>query len=174
VRRYGTHTVHLSASVAYQKSSRARWWSHAITSKSSSTNIIKAAQGKCIGPTSGFITSPEVGPRGHYWYPADRVPLCTRLKRPVPRRQTPHPTGEGSGAATCPHAPDPLPVPESSCSTTCPVAQSTPPSRRGLRCRHVPRGTEPITGQERALEPPHVSWLRARPLRRKVLASPRD
>jgi hypothetical protein len=31
--------------------------------KSSSTNIIKAAQGKGIGPTYGFITSPDVGSR---------------------------------------------------------------------------------------------------------------
>jgi hypothetical protein len=41
---------------------RSQWWSRAITSKSSCTNIIKAAQGKGIGPTYGFVTSPEAGP----------------------------------------------------------------------------------------------------------------
>jgi hypothetical protein len=48
-------------------------------------------------------------------------------------------------------APDPLLVSESSGSTTCPKAQSMPPARRRLRCRHVPRGTERATRQERAL-----------------------
>jgi hypothetical protein len=70
--------------------------------------------------------------RGHCWYPADRVPLCTRLKRSAPRRQTPHPAGEGSGAATCPHDSKPA------------------PGARELWLRHVPRGTEHVTCQERA------------------------
>jgi hypothetical protein len=81
-RRYGTHATHLSASVAYQKLTRARWWSRAITSKSLSTNIIKDVQGKCIGPTSGFVSSPEVGPGGHYWYPTDRVPVTPHVSKP--------------------------------------------------------------------------------------------
>jgi hypothetical protein len=68
-----------------------------------------------------------------------------------------------------PTALDPLPMPESSGFATCPMAQSTPPTRRGLRCRHVPRDTEPVTQQGRTSESPH-----ARPLRRKALASPRD
>jgi hypothetical protein len=67
-----------------------------------------------------------------------------------------HPPGEGSGV------------------TTCSEASSTPPARRGLQCRHVPRGTKPVTLQERALESPCVSWLQARPLRSKALASSRD
>jgi hypothetical protein len=62
VRCYGTHAVHLGAFMTYQKSPCSRWWSHAITSKLLSTNIIKATQGKCIGPTYEFIASAEVGP----------------------------------------------------------------------------------------------------------------
>jgi hypothetical protein len=73
-----------------------------------------------------------------------------------------------------PTTPNPLPVPESSGSATCPVAQSTSPARRGLRCRNVPRGTEPVTWQERTPKSPHVSRLQSRPLRRKALASSRD
>jgi hypothetical protein len=73
-----------------------------------------------------------------------------------------------------PTAPDPLLVPEISSSTTCPVAQSMPPARRGLRCCHVPRGTKPVTRRGKVPESPRVSWLQARPLRRKALASPRD
>jgi hypothetical protein len=71
-------------------------------------------------------------------YPADRVPLCTRLKRSGPqlqicsrcqralalpratRHRAHHPPEVGSGV------------------TTCPMAQSAPPTRKGLRCCHVP------------------------------------
>jgi hypothetical protein len=122
VRRYDTRTPHLSASVTCQKSPRAQWWSRAITSKSSSTNIIKAAQEKGIGPTYGFIalSRGEVG--GHCHYPTDRVPMCTRFKRSASRLQicswcqgalappraskhrARHPPGEGSGVTTCPMA----------------------------------------------------------------------
>jgi hypothetical protein len=38
--------------------------------------------------------------------------------------------------------------------TTCPEAPCAPPARKGLWCCHVPRGTEPITRQERAPESP--------------------
>jgi hypothetical protein len=74
-------------------------------------------------------------------YPVDRVPMCTRLKRPAPwlqirsrcqralalpcalRHRARHPPEKGSGIATCP------------------MAQSAPPARKGIRCHHVPRGT---------------------------------
>jgi hypothetical protein len=45
---------------------------------------------------------------------------------------------------------------ESSISATCPEAQSMPPTRRGLRCHHIPHGTERATRQERALVLPHA------------------
>jgi hypothetical protein len=130
--------------------------------------------------------------RGHCRYPADRVPLCTRLKRSAPM------------------ATDLFPVPGGSSSATCPEAQSMPPARRGIRCHHMPhgterttrqkralvsscasrhrehhshgegsrcchvtRGTEPVTRQEKAPESPRASWLQARPLRKEALASPR-
>jgi hypothetical protein len=38
----------------------------------------------------------------------------------------------------------------------------------------MPRGTEPVTRQERALESPRALWLQARLLRWKALVSPRD
>jgi hypothetical protein len=108
------------------------------------------------------------------WYPADRVFLYIRFKRSAtllqtrswcqraltppraPRYRARHPPGEGSGVAMCS------------------VAQSAPPARKGLRCRHVPRGTEPVTWQERASESPRASWLKVRPLRRKAQMSPCD
>jgi hypothetical protein len=58
--------------------------------------------------------------------------------------------------------------------TTCPEAPCAPPSRKGLRCCHVPRGTEPITHQERASESPRALRLQVHPLCRKTLVSPRD
>jgi hypothetical protein len=100
--------------------------------------------------------------------------LCTRLKRLAPRLQicslcqealalprvrrhrARHPPGKGPGVTTCPEAP------------------CVPLTKRGLQCCHVPRGIEPITRQEKAPESPHASWLQARPLHRKALASPRD
>jgi hypothetical protein len=66
-----------------------------------------------------------------------------------------HQPGKGSGVVTCLEAP---------CAS---------PARRGLQCCHVPRGTEPVTRQEKAPESPRGSWIQARPLRRKALASPR-
>jgi hypothetical protein len=46
---------------------------------------------------------------------------------------------------------DPFLMPGGSGSATCPDAQSMPPARRGLRCRHVPHGIERTTGQEKPL-----------------------
>jgi hypothetical protein len=37
-------------------------------------------------------------------------------------------------------------------AATCSEAPCAPPARKGLRCCHVPRGTEPVTWQERAPE----------------------
>jgi hypothetical protein len=96
------------------------------------------------------------------WYPADRVPLCTTLKRSAPRLQirsrcqealappcalrlrARHPPEEGSGVATYP------------------MTQSAPPARKGLWYRHVPRGTMHATPQERAPELPRALRHRAR------------
>jgi hypothetical protein len=47
-----------------------------------------------------------------------------------------------------PATPDPLMVPESSGIVTCPVAPGTPPARRGLRSRHVSRGSRLSPAQE--------------------------
>jgi hypothetical protein len=47
-------------------------------------------------------------------------------------------------------------VPGGSGSTTCPEAQSTPRARRGLRCCHVPHGTEHATRQEKTLVSPRA------------------
>jgi hypothetical protein len=60
--------------------------------------------------------------------------------------------------------PDPFSVSGGSGSTTCPEAQSTPPTKRGLQCRHVPHGTEHATHQERAPVSPHASRHCARHL----------
>jgi hypothetical protein len=132
----------------------------------------QSCTGKRYWPHPAGSSPSRGGPSGHYWNPADRVPLCIRLKRSAPQLQTRsrcqralapprasrhrarHPPGKGSGVATCPEAPSPS------------------PSRKGLRCCHVPRGTEPVTQQERALESPRASRLQAHPLRRKALASP--
>jgi hypothetical protein len=48
------------------------------------------------------------------------------------RHRAHHPPGKGSGVATCLEAP------------------STPPTRKGLQCHHVPQGTERATHKERA------------------------
>jgi hypothetical protein len=174
VRRYGTHATHLGASVTDQKSPCARWWSRTVTSKLSSTNIIKVAQRKGIGATCRFAASPEVGPgatvgtlQTGYTYAQDLKdqPHGTRLRTRQERAPVP---------LCVPTAPDLLPMLESSSSAMYPMAQSTPPTRRGLRCRHMPHGTEPVTRQGRAPESQRVSWLLAHPLRRKALASPCD
>jgi hypothetical protein len=60
-RHHGTRAAHLGSSVTCQKLTRAQWWSRAITSESSSTNIIKTVHGKGIGPTCGSVASPKVG-----------------------------------------------------------------------------------------------------------------
>jgi hypothetical protein len=57
---------------------------------------------------------------------------------------------------------------------TCPEAPSTAPVGKGLRCRHVPRGTKRATRQERAPESPCASRLQACPLCRKAPTSPCD
>jgi hypothetical protein len=44
----------------------------------------------------------------------------------------------------------------------CLETQSTPPARRGLRCRHVPHDTERATRQERALVSPRAPRYHAR------------
>jgi hypothetical protein len=132
----------------------------------------KVAQGKCIGPTCGFVASPEVGPRVTVGTLQTRYPCVQDLKdhphdsrsvfgarglwlHHMPRRiehathqkrapvsprapwhRAHHPSGKGSGVATCPKAP------------------CAPLIRKGLQSRHVPRGS------------------RSAPLRRKALASP--
>jgi hypothetical protein len=139
-RHYSTRAAHLGASLTCQKSPRAQWWKHAVTSKSSDTNIIKSCAGKRYWPHLRVRRLSRGGPGGHCRYPADQVPLCTRLKRLAT---------EGSGSATCPDA------------------QSTPPTRRGLQCRHVPHGTEHATRQERAPVSPSAPRHRAHHLPEK-------
>jgi hypothetical protein len=101
--------------------------------------------------------------QGHYWYPTDQVPLCTRLKnqphgsRSVPGarrlwlyhvpRGTKHATRQ-KRALVSPCTPWHRachPPGKGSGVTTCPEAPCAPLTRRGLWCCHVPRGTEPIT-----------------------------
>jgi hypothetical protein len=90
MRHYGTRAAHLGTSVTYQKSQHTRRWSHAIISKSSSTNIINVTQGKGIGPTYGFATSLEVGPGATLGTLQTRYPYAQDLKdqphgsRPAP------------------------------------------------------------------------------------------
>jgi hypothetical protein len=185
-RRYGTRATHLSASVTCQKSPRAQWWSCAITSKSSGTNIIKSHAGKRYWPHLRICCLSRGGAGGHSRYPVDRVPLCTRLKRSAPwlQRALAPPRARGTEHATCqkrapvsPCAPwhrASHPPGKGSGVARCLEAPCMPPARKGLRCCHVPRGTEPITWKERALESPCASWLQAHPLCRKALALPRD
>jgi hypothetical protein len=161
----------------------------------------KVAQGKCIGPTCGFVASPEVGPRVTVGTLQTRYPCVQDLKdhphdsrsvfgarglwlHHMPRRiehathqkrapvsprapwhRAHHPSGKGSGVATCPKAP------------------CAPLIRKGLQSRHVPRGSRPapcvgrlwrhlITEAPgpplgRSLVSPRVLWLQTRLLVRE-------
>jgi hypothetical protein len=119
--------------------------------------------GFCFSPTCALCR-----------YPADRVLLCTRLKRSAPRLQIRSRCQRALSPPCAPRHRAHHLVEEGFGVATCPMAQSAPPTRKGLLCCHVPRGTEPVTRQERAPELSHTSRLQARSLRRKALASPRD
>jgi hypothetical protein len=160
-----------------QKSPCAQWWSRAITSKSSGTKIIKSCIGKRYWPHLWVCHLPRGGPGDHCQYPADQVPLCTRLKRSAPwlqirsrcqralallcapRHRARHSLEEGSGVAMFPMAQSMQPARKCSGVATCPEALCAPPTRKGLWCCHVAQGTESVTPQERAPELPRASWL---------------
>jgi hypothetical protein len=64
-------------------------------------------------------------------------------------------------------------MPESSGSDMCPEAQSTPPTRRGLRCHHVPHGIEHTTQQERAPVSPRARGTKRATRRERSPVLPR-
>jgi hypothetical protein len=67
--------------------------------------------------------------------------------------------GKGSGVATCPAAPNP---PLSTRGLwRCHVRSGLPSSRKGLRCRHVARGSRPTSWCRRALASSRAPWLSA-------------
>jgi hypothetical protein len=170
--------------VTYQKSPRARWWNRAITSKSSSTNIIKAAQRKGIGSTCGFVASPEVGPGVTVGTMQTGYPCAQDLKhqphdsRPVPGARelwlrhvplgTEHATYQ-ERASVSPCAPWHIarhPPGKGFGVITCPEAPGPPLSEEARPCagrlwrHHVteapgpPPSTAPVS--------PRVLWLQAR------------
>jgi hypothetical protein len=106
----------------------------------SSTNIIKAAQGKRYWPHLQIHSLSRGGLRGHCQYPTDRVPPCEDLSL-VPQHQTLHPVGKGFGVAACP------------------CGSRLAPGAEELWHRHVPRGTGHATRQGRASVLPRVSRL---------------
>jgi hypothetical protein len=115
------------------------WWNRTTALKPSSTNIVKAARGKDIGPTCGFAASPEVGSgvtvgtlQTGYLYAQDLTQ--------VPQRQTSHLAQEGFGVATCPVTPGP------------------PLGEGGLQCRHESHGSRPASRCGRALASWRVPW----------------
>jgi hypothetical protein len=110
----------------------------------------KPRRGKCIGPTSGFIASPDVGSGAIVGTLQTGYP-CAQDISLVPQHRTLHPIGKGSGVAMCPAALEPLLVPKSSGIATCPVASGMPPDREGLRCHHVSHGSRPASQCGRAL-----------------------
>jgi hypothetical protein len=55
-----------------------------------------------------------------------------------------------------------LPVREGSAVTTCLMPPGPPPSREGLRCRHMSRGSRSASWSEWALASPRAPWYRAR------------
>jgi hypothetical protein len=130
--------------VTCQILSHAQWWSRAITSNSSGRNIIKSCAGKRYWPHLRVHRLSQCGPGG---------PLSVACRPGTCMHKT---------YKINPMAPDPFSVPESSGSATCPEAQSTPPTRRGLRCHHMPHGTERATHQERAPMSPHAPRHRVR------------
>jgi hypothetical protein len=71
----------------------------------------------------------------------ERAPVLSR----APWHKARHPAGKSSDVVMCPEE------------------SSVPPDRKGLWCCHVPRGTEPVTQQERAPESPRASLLRTHP-----------
>jgi hypothetical protein len=200
-RRYGTRATHIGASVTCQKSPHAQWWSRANTSKSLGTNTIKSCAGKRYWPHLWVHRLSRGGPGGHCRYPVDRVPLCTRFKRSAPWLQTrswcqmalapPRVPGnrarylleQGFGVATCPMAQSAPPARKGFWCRHVAEAPCTPPVRRRLRSRHVPRGSRPTlcsgrlcrhhmtealgSPSDRALVLPRVLWLQTRLLVRE-------
>jgi hypothetical protein len=163
-RHYGTRAAHLDAYVTYQKLPRAQWWSCAITSKSSGTNINKSCAVKRYWSHPWVRSLSRGGPGGHCRYPADRVPMCTRFKRSAPQLQIHSRCQEALALRHAPRHRARHPPKEGSSVATCPMAQSTLPIRKGLRCRHMPRGTVRATCQGRAPVLPRAPRHRTRHL----------
>jgi hypothetical protein len=133
-----------------------------MTSKSLGTNIIKSCVGKRYwshphvrhlsrGGPGAIVGTLQTG------YPCaqdlkDQPPwlqICSRCQEALapphaPRHRACHLLEEGSGVIICP------------------MAQSAPPARKGLWCRHVPRGTVSTTRMERAPVLPRDPRHRAR------------
>jgi hypothetical protein len=114
----------------------------------------KLRREKVFGPTYRFTASPEVGP-GATVGTLQTGYLRAQDLSPAPRRQTPHPTGEGSGA------------------TACPCGSRPAPDTGELWHRHVPRGTGHATRYGRASVSSRVPRLQTRLPVRRALASPR-
>jgi hypothetical protein len=83
--------------------------------------------------------------------------LQTRCRRALASPRAPwhracHPTGKGSGIATCPVAPDPPPGEGGLWRHH--VLPGTPPDREVLWCHHASRGSRPTSRCGRALASP--------------------
>jgi hypothetical protein len=136
----------------------------------------KVVQGKGIGPTCWFVASPEVGLGATVGTLQTGYPCAQDLKdQPHGSRSVPgarglwlHHVPQGTEHAThqkmamgSPHAPWHRachPPGKGSGVTTCLEAPSAPPTRKGLWCCHVPRGTQhqsPSLGR-RGLQSRHV------------------
>jgi hypothetical protein len=134
-RRYDTHVTHLGASASIKYRHMFAGGTAPLLQSRQVQISSKLHEGKCIGITCGFTSSPEVGPRANVGTLQTEYSHAQDLSL-VSRRQTPHPVGKGSGVTACPRG-------------------SRPASGAGeLWHRHVPCGTEHATRQGRALELP--------------------
>jgi hypothetical protein len=167
-RHHNTRTVHLGASMTCQKSPCTRWWSHAITSKSSCINIIKAAQGQGIGPTCGFVASPEVGLGGTVCTLQTGYPREQDLKdQPHGSRSAPgarelwlHHVPRGTEHATCQKRA--LMSPHSPWHRACTCQERAPMSPRAPRhraCHPSGKGSSAATCPEAPSPSPSRRWL---------------
>jgi hypothetical protein len=103
-----------------------RWWNHTTASKLSSTNIVKIVRGKRYWPHLRVPYLSQGGPRGHCQYPADRVPLHTRLN---------------SSPTALDHTPDIGGLRRRHMSRD----SGPPPSEGGFWCRHMSHGSRPAS-----------------------------
>jgi hypothetical protein len=140
-------------------SPRVRWWNSTTASKPTSTNIVKVAWGKRYWPHLRIHYLSRGRPRGHYWYPTDRVPLCTRLKLSSHNTRPCLPAQEGSGFSTCPMAPDTASRHVTALtSPRVPRPQTRLPAWEGSDVATCPMAPDPASRCERALMSPLVPW----------------